>query len=426
MKFSHPPSALCPLPSVLALANSAEELGDVLALENELALDNDGWALLAPFGEHRKTRTIQRDGRVVQETFVQVFDEAAVDAVLANENGGVFTRLKRAFIKRPIYNGHPDIKLYAPETVTLANERLIPLGLNQACRKTARGLEFQPLLVPDGKKAVEEDGCKYPSGLFLLNKTGGVRADGAIEVRPFKLASIGLTPHPNISGVDSLANARANQPAASDKTKTTDDTMKQLLIGWLAAQGIALANDSTDQSVFDAFNKEWLARTTTSTALANDKTNLTQTVNTLTADRDKEKTRADQAATALANEQTAFKAERQARVEACVDLTITQGKLDVAGRAAKVTELLALANDKLPEALTVLEKLPAKFKIASALGSDRKSAATASGSAQQKILTLANDDEKYKALPMDKAMAAIERDYPALFEELRQPATTAK
>lgn len=404
----------------IALANSADE-SETLALSNELVLDNEGWALLAPFGEHRKTRTVQRGDQIVTETFVQVFDEASVDAILANDKGdGLFAKLKRALIKRPIFEGHPDIKLYAPETVTMGNEKLVPLGLVDANRKTARGLESRIQLAPQGAEAVEQRGCKFLSGVFLLNKTGQVRADGAIEVRPFKLASIGLTPHPNISGVDSLANANANTPAANQTDQKKNDIMKQLLIGWLAAQGITLANDAADQAVLDAFSKEWLTRTGTITTLGNEKSTLTTTVSTLTADRDAEKKRADDNATALANEQTAFKAERKARCEATVDLVITQGRLALAEREAKVGELTALANDKLDAALTALKALPVKFAVLTALGNERKADANTNTTqdAQREILALANSDPKYKSLPLAEAMAAIKRDKPALFEQL--------
>lgn len=398
----------------VALANP-NDLGAVVALTNELALDNDGWALLAPYGEHRKTRTIEVGGRIETQSFVQVFDSEAVDAVLANEQGeGLFARLKRALIKRPIYNGHPDLKLYAPETVTLGNERLVPLGLNDGCRKTARGLEFKPLLVPAGADAVERDGCKYPSGLFLLKATGTVRDNGDIEVRPFKLASIGLTPHPNISGVDSLANAKGNTPAASEETKTKDDdTMKQQLIGWLAAQGIALANDSTDQAVFDALQKHAGTQTSTLTALGNEQQSLTTTVNSLTSERDAQRQRADEAATALANEQTALKAERRARCELAADLAVTQGKLTVSERDAKVAELTALANDKLPEALGAMDKLPVKVRTDSTL-TGRKAAAnpTSAAVALANALTPLIQAGQTKGQALDRVM----KEQPELYD----------
>jgi phage I-like protein len=410
--FNLPPA------TVVALANATDP-GEVLALENELALDNDGWALLAPFGEHRKARTVERNGGLATETFVQVFDAEAVDAILANEVGtGLFARLKRALIKRPIYNGHPDLKLYSPETVTLGNERLIPLGVNESCRKTARGLEFKPLLVPAGAEAIENEGCKYPSGLFLLKKTGVVRDNGDIEVRPYKLASIGLTPHPNISGVDSLANASANKPAASEEQQTKDNNMKQLLIGWLAAQGIALANDATDQTVLDAVQKHVSTQSGSLTALGNDKNTLTATVTSLTAARDAEKNRADAAALALANEQTALKAERKARCEAVVDLHIGAGRLSVADRDAKVGELTALANDKLDEAITALDKLPAKFAVTSQIG-ERKGQSNPSTGA----VALANEIEilvktgKTKSQALDEIIKSKPEIYRAYLKE---------
>jgi hypothetical protein len=406
-----------PAGQVVALANSAPELGGVVALENELALDNDGWALLAPFGEHRKTRTVERDGQVLQETFVQIFDEAAVDTVLANEQGdGLFARIKRALIKRPIYNGHPDIRLYAPETVSLGNDKLIPLGLNEGCRRTARGLEFKPLLVPAGAEAVEQQGCKYPSGLFLLKRTGQIREDGAIEVRPFKLASIGLTQHPNISGVDSLANAKPNQPAAK-QTETKDDTMKQLLIGWLAAQGVALANDATDQQAFDAFTKHMGTQIASLTALGNDKQSLSGSVTSLTTDRDAQKKRADDAVTALANERTALQAERKSRCELVVDLAIAQGRLDVASRDAKVTGLVALANDKLQEEITAIGKLPVRFQTAGTLG-DRKADSNPSTAA----VALANEIDLHVKAGKTKSQALdlVIKEKPEIYKAYRE------
>jgi len=361
---------------VVVLANSTEhDLADFVALENELALDNDGWALLAPFGEHNKERLATVNGQIVTERYVQILDETAVDAVIANEKGtNILQRIKRAFVKRPIYRDHPDLKLYSPESVAIGNQELTPLGLNGGCRKTARGLEFSPSLTPDGAVAVENDGCKYPSALFLLKKTGVVRPGGWIEVRPFALASIGLTPTPNISGVDSLANAKANKPAASTEQKQNESTiMKSLIIGWLAAQGVSLANDSTDQTAFDALTKAFNERNTSVTTLANDKNTLTATVTTLTADRDAQKKRADEAATALGNATTEAATNRKGFIEARVDLAITQGKVALADRTAEVT---ALENSKTLDAdLDTLDKRAAKYATESNLDGSRKNTA---------------------------------------------------
>lgn len=409
---------------VIALANSTEhDLADFVALENELALDNDGWALLAPFGEHKKERLATVNGQIVTERYVQILDETAVDAVVANEKGtNIFQKLKRALVKRPIYRDHPDLKLYSPNSVAIGNQELTPLGLNGGCRKTARGLEFSPSLTPDGAVAVENDGCKFPSALFLLKKTGVVREGGWIEVRPFALASIGLTPTPNISGVDSLANASANKPAASGgsatspQTQNEDTTMKQLLIGWLAAQGIALANDSTDQAVFDAFTKAANERKTTVEALGNDKSTLTSTVTTLTADRDAQKKRADDAALALANATADTGKTRKRFIEARVDLAITQGKVALADRASEIT---ALENSTtLDAAIESLDKRAAKYATASDLDGSRKNTAGATSAS----LALGNAMEVHVKAGKTKSQAldAVMKEYPTLYEAYRK------
>lgn len=404
---------------LVALGNSTEhDLADFVALENELALDNDGWALLAPFGEHRKERLATVNGQIVTERYLQLLDEPAVDAVIANEKGtNLLQRIKRALVKRPIYRDHPDLKLYSPASVAVGNQELTPLGLNGGCRKTARGLEFQPNLTPAGAIAIENDGCKFPSALFLLKKTGVVRDGGWIEVRPFALASIGLTPTPNISGVDSLANARANQPAASAATKTNEDTiMKQLLIGWLAAQGITLANDSTDQIVFDAVNKAWTDRTVSATALGNEKTTLTSTVTSLTATAAAEKQRADAATTALANATTEVTAFRKSAIEARVDLAITQGKVALAERT---TEITALENSKdLTKDLATLDQRAVKHNVTPAIDASRKVDANSSSAS----LALGNAMEVHTKAGKTKSQALdlVMKESPALYEAYRK------
>lgn len=421
--------------SYQTLANSADVV-DVLGLENTLSLDNDGWALLAPFGEHKKERTVRAaDGSLRTEKYLQVLDAESVDIVIANERGtNLFQKIKRALVRRPIYRDHPDLKLYAPETVTLGNEKLVPLGVNDGCRKSERGLEFRPLLVPDGTVAVENDGCKYPSALFLLKKTGEVR-DGWTVVRPFALASIGLTPFPNISGVDSLANASATKPAANQTDQNKDTIMKQLLLGWLAAQGIVLANDATEQAVWEKFldhNKTQVANITT---LGNSKTQL----EALTGDKAKLAQGATLPANlveaaneilTLGNARTELAAERKARCEAVIDLHIGAGRLAVAERDAEVGKLVALDNTKLATAIADLAKLPVKYPVGGGVSGGRKDEAgkLTIESAQSEVISLANTDERYRKLPtFAQAMEAVLKDRPDLAAALRaQPAAEKK
>jgi len=444
----------------LALANNTDDFAGLLAMENELKIDADGWALIAPYGEHPKQRMVVRNGAVQSERFIQVFDDAVADTVLASERGGIFKRLIRAVVKRPIYRGHPDLKIHSPET--LANsEPLTPIGIVGDWRKTERGLEFKPELVPAGAQAVENEGCKYPSIYWWVAETGEVR-NGAKVVKPTGIISVGLTAHNNISGVDSLANANATKPAATTDNKTQNENhMKSLLLGWLAAQGIALANDATDQAVLEAFSKEWLTRGVSITSLSNEKVTLTANLkaerlgraqavadlalaqgklkaedreakvtalaNSTDFDKDAKALLGDKVIISLENAATEF---RKKSIEATVDLVITQGRLAVADRETKVTELVALANEKLDEVIKTLKAAPVKFQVgASALSGERKADADKAQSAQQKILALANSDSKYKDIKdITVAFARIKEDHPALFEELNttKPAAATK
>src|SRR5580658_8371197 len=170
---------------------------------NQAGLDDDGWALIAPFGEHPKTRFVKKNGAMQREQFIQVLDHQSADQLLSRENS-LFRRIRRAVVGIPVYKGHPDLRDYAPETAGAAVKKEI-IGAIDRVRKTGRGIEAHFGLTPAGADAVENEGCKYPSALWLVQPIGA-RGDATLA-RPFKLLSAGLTAHPNICGVESLANA---------------------------------------------------------------------------------------------------------------------------------------------------------------------------------------------------------------------------
>ena len=90
--------------------------------------------------------------------------------------------------------------------------------------------------------------------------------------------------------------------------------MKQILLGWLSAKGIVLANDSSDQAVVAAVQKVAAKNDEQSNALANEKDSFeTKSValeNELSASK-----------TALANEQAAHKAARKQAAELALQIT---------------------------------------------------------------------------------------------------------
>ena len=115
--------------------------------------------------------------------------------------------------------------------------------------------------------------------------------------------------------------------------------MKNTLIGWLAAKGIVLANESSEENVLHAVQKAFTDATAPVTGLANEKETLSGQLTTL----GNEKTSLTAQVTALTNERdtarTAVKTERTLAAAATVDLAITRGKLKLAGRAAQITAL---------------------------------------------------------------------------------------
>ncbi|MDE2099103.1 MAG: hypothetical protein KGL39_17750 [Patescibacteria group bacterium] len=332
---------------------AANDAGFRIALNNESAsIDADGWALIAPFGNWPKTRVYRENGQLKEQKFIQVLDNESADALLAKENG-IFRRLKRALVGIPVFKGHGDLNDVDPKAV--ANEtQKIKLGVVDQVRKSARGIEAHFALDNDGAQAVAA-GYKFPSSFWYVVPNG--QQGDATLVKPFKLISVALTQFPNISGVQSLANANPTQPAASKEEKTRKDQMKSLLIGWLAAKGIVLANDATDQQVLEAVQRQATEQIASVTALGNEKTTLGGKITVLENEKATEKKRADEAATALANEQTARKTERKGRAEATVDLAIHRGILTIAERESNVTALENSA-DFAKDAGELLKKAP--------------------------------------------------------------------
>jgi hypothetical protein len=311
-------------------------------LSNAAGIDAEGWALVAPFGRFPKTRVYKDGGAIKEQKFIQVLDNESADALLARENS-LFSKVKRALIGLTIWKGHGDLNDH--DKTALGNSReKIKLGTVDQIRKTERGIEAHFVLDNDGAEAVAA-GWKFPSVLWRVLHTG---VDGdAIIGTPFKLLSVALTQFPNISGVDSLANARPAPVAEiprEQKQNTIPDMKK--LAGWLMAMGATtLANtaEPTEDQILGAMQTLITAKTSEVTSLGNEKTTLTSKTSTLENEVASQKKRADEAATTLANEQTARKEERKRAATLAVDLAITKGKVTVGKRD---TEISTLENSK--------------------------------------------------------------------------------
>ena len=166
--------------------------------------------------------------------------------------------------------------------------------------------------------------------------------------------------------------------------------MKPLIIGWLAARGISLANDATDQSVVTALQNAFDKPANIAAALGNEKSALENEKSTLT-------TKNAELTTALANEQTARKTERKAAATLAVDLAIQKGKLTVADRETKITALEnSTAFDADVKALTegkaVIKTEAVSGKQEAALGNEAAQARAAYQEAFKTELVKAGQD----------------------------------
>jgi hypothetical protein len=376
-----------------------------LLLANEAALDEDGWALIAPFGEHPKTRVVKRNGQLREEKFIQILDDESADQLMSRENS-LFRRLRRALVGIPVYKGHPDLGDYEPGTPG-AGERKEIIGAIDQVRKTSRGLEGHFVLTPTGADAVEKQGCKYPSALWYV--TPVARRGEAVLARPCKLLSAGLTPHPNISGVESLANARG----AESKEPKKEPDMK-LITGWLLANGVPVAGGEapTETQVVEALQKFQRAKAGELSALSNEKA-------TLAGAQAELQTRS----CTLENENAALKTratlERQGRAAAVTDLAIARGKATVAERATRI-EALENATDFERES-SVLLGSATKFKTSGSAESGKVLSNQGLGSDPREEYCAAVEKHMKESGEMDpiKSHHAVMKKDPGLAEKLK-------
>lgn len=394
-----------------------------LTLANDATMDNDGWCLIAPFGELPNRRYVQKPGSgITEEKFLQIVDEDAVDAILANEKT-LLRRLKLATVGMPIFKGHPDHHEHDPVVVPTGQPK-IRLGVVDKLRKSSRGLEAHCVISRDQATTVANEGFKYPSATWNVIMSGETR-NGAFVCSPSRLLSIGLTDKPQISGVDALANARPQLPAATTEEKTKD-TMKPQIQGWLAALGTTLANDASESSVLEAITTRFTKLTGELTVLGNAKTDLEATVKTIMAERDGFKTKNTEAGTALANAQTALANEHKSHSAVVIDLAIAQGKIAV---AARDTEIATLANaTDFPAACAAITARARQFKVGEAPQTDAEKKALANANTKTPrelfigLVTKKQQDNPKMSYP--DAAKAVKSENPGLSDAMKSAQTT--
>lgn len=347
----------------------------------------DGWAVVAPFGDFPGTAVVtQPDGQISRVPAIQRLDRAAAQKMVESFNS-LTGKTKRFFRGVPIYNGHPDVPGMKDQYPDAESK-----GVIKSLRITDRGLEIQPLFNDQGARLLESDIKLFFSGRWEAEPAG--EESGKVILRPSRLKSAGLTPHPNLP--TELLN---DQPACAGPGRDSHAGQapppimeKAKLIAALNAAGFALANDATDDAITQTI-KDLGTKAASVVTLANDKAAQATEITTL-------KTKVTAQTTEIANERTA-------RITDLLDHAQTAGRITEAERTVWKGRLeVQFANER--EALL---RLPVKIKTEPATDGARRTSATDAKSASTSITEIANAFYREEAAPGGSDSQAWQRAY---------------
>lgn len=398
--------------------NSTELL---TAFSNDIAIGDDGWAMIAPFGDFPGMALVN-DGRggVKKQKAIQRIDKEAVTQMV-NEFNSSRRGVRKFLTGRKLFVGHPDVpgmKSRYPDSE--------PKGVfaNLACR--ADGFYGEPVLTEEGEQIIAEKQYRALSGRWEAEiVSGGDNGETAIY-RPTKFISAGLTNQPNLP-VQLLNEAETDQGQEGQKENTQMKKSVIALLMGLGVSGITIANEATDEQVSDAV-KALGEKAKAADALAAEKATLANDKATLASD----KTRLEGEVTTLKTEKTtltteretaktAFANERKARISELLDGAIKDGRITAAEKTTwegRLNTEASFANES-----EALKKLDAKIKTASVMlqRGDRKVEISNAGERKEMVAELVNERMQATKCSYDAAYTWAQKQHPALFAAMEQP-----
>jgi len=351
---------------------------------NELSVGEDGFALLAPYGDSRYR--IPANGGFV--TVIQrITKENAVEMV--NAFNSLVGRVHRWMKGAPIYLGHPD-------DATTGHKYPVKdeMGMFADLQVRDNGLYVRPMFNSKGAAVLERPEKLFFSGRWPVKKTGD--KDGMPVYEPTSVTSIGITRNPN------LPTEMLNEnPNIMDKSK---------LIALLAKSGITLSNEATDEAILAELDKLNSAKAAADLQLANEK-----------AEKEAALSKVKEAEVTLAN-------ERNAQAITLINERITSGVITAAEKALWENRL---KTDFVNESKALLDLKP-KIKTSGAPGVDgsRSRIPSETKEAGEKLIQFANAkmEEIRKANPnamqseiYRMAYAAAAAENPALVTAINNP-----
>jgi len=351
---------------------------------NELSVGEDGFALLAPYGDSRYS--IPAKGGFV--TVIQrITKENAVEMV--NAFNSLVGRVHRWMKGAPIYLGHPD-------DATTGHKYPVKdeMGMFADLQVRENGLYVRPMFNSKGAAVLERPEKLFFSGRWPVKKTGD--KDGMPVYEPTSVTSIGITRNPNLP--TEMLNESSN---IMDKSK---------LIALLAKSGITLSNEATDEAILAEFDKLNAAKAAADLQLANEK-------------------QAKEAAEQKAKDaELTLQNERNDQAITLINERITVGAITAAEKPLWENRLKAdFTNES-----KALSALPSKIKTSAAPGVDgsRSRIPSETKEAGEKLIQFANAkmEEIRKANPnamqseiYRMAYAAAAAENPALVTAINNP-----
>jgi hypothetical protein len=358
----------------------------MIAFKNEITVDHDGWAQLAPFGDYPGTALVrQADGSTKKIPAIQRLDKAAAEGMVARFKSA-WHRLKRYFTGCNIYAGHPDVPAFANEYPDKTAK-----GMIVDLQVRADGLYCKPIFTDEGSELVESRKLRAFSAYWSAREAGEQTGAGGQPLkiyRPDVLKSAGLTNRPNLP-VHLLNEAQPTHPTQSDPIMN-----KKIILDFLAIQGITLANEATDDQFTAALQQLGDRAAAAETALAARTLEL-ETVNG-----------------ELANEQKFHR-------DTLLDNALADGRITAAQRPEWATRLETnFANES-----AVLARLTPVLKT-KALTQDfgaRKAEIANTTERRDALDTLVKAEMAANGGDYDRAFATVQRANPALFAAMKQP-----
>jgi hypothetical protein len=398
----------------------------LIGFSNDVAIGDDGWAMIAPFGDFPGMALVN-DGRggVKKQRAIQRIDKEAVTQMV-NEFQGARRGVRKFLTGRKLFVGHPDVpgmKARYPDAEAKG------VFANLAAR--ADGLYGEPVLTEEGEQIIAEKQYRALSGRWEAEEVG--EENGTKIYRPTKFISAGLTNQPNLP-VQLLNEAETDQgQEGQEKNTHMKKSVIALLMG-LGVSGITIANEATDEQVSDAV-KALGEKAKTADTLAGEKATLQSEKTTLANDKatlagDKArlegevatlKTEKATATTERDTAKTAFANERKARIGELLDGGIATGRIIAADRAtweSRLSNEATFANEA-----EALKKLGAQMKTKSVTlqRGDRKVELSNAVERKEMVTEIVNERMQTTKCSYDAAYTWAQKEHPALFSAMEKP-----